>query len=223
MSLPEPSPVVSRIRKVSRKGEYRVFFSDGTEIRVLKDHLPGSGVEEGASLSRNRIEELDWAYKYAACRNAALRLLKVRPRTELELVRRFRSLGTAPKTAERVMADLKTEGLVDDRVFARLWIEEKARKGDCGRLRLLHDLEAKGIRRDVIAEELDNALSEAGEAEIAGRLALKKLGRLGSLPGVEARRKVYAYLLRRGFASDTAAEASQKALDLAGRTETDEI
>jgi len=223
MSLPEVSPEVSRISKVSRKGEYRVFFSDGTEIRILKDQLPGSGIEEGVSLSRHRIEELDSAYRYARCRNAALRLLKVRPRTELELRRRFKSLGAAPRIADRVMADLKTEGLVDDRVFARLWIGEKVRRGDCGRMRLINDLRAKGIERDVMMEELEAALSDGKELELAGRLAIKKMERLGRVPPGEGRRRVYAYLLRRGFTSEAAGEAVQRAVDISGRTETDEI
>jgi regulatory protein len=121
------------------------------------------------------------------------------------------------------MENLKAEGLVDDRIFARLWIEEKVRRGDSGRLRICRDLESKGVPREVVAEELEAALSEAKELEIAGWLARKKMGRLGRAPGEEEMRKVYAYLLRRGFTSDAASEAAQTALGLAGRTETYEI
>ena len=215
--------MVSRVERVPGKGEYLVTFSDGTEIRVLKEHLPMSGIEEGASFDRDRIRELDTVYKQARTRAAALRLLKVRPRTELELRRRFRALRTDRQVADRVVADLKAEGLIDDRIFARLWIAEKVQRGDCGRFRISRDLEAKGIERDVIAEELGAALSGAKELELAGRLALKKMGRLDGVPAREARRKVYAYLLQRGFASDSAAEATKGALDLSGGTDENEI
>ncbi len=215
--------MVSRMERVPRKGEYLVVFSDGTEIRILKEHFPGSGIEEGASLSRDRIRELDSVYKYARARTAALRLLKVRPRTELELGRRFKALGTDRQVAGRVVADLKAEGLIDDRLFARLWVEEKVQRGDCGRVRISRDLEAKGIERGVVTEELRAVLSDAKEADLAGRLALKKMGRLRGTAGREARRKVYAYLLRRGFTSDAASEGTRAALELAGRTDEDEI
>lgn len=223
MTLLESSPVVSRLEKVLRKGEYLVVFSDGTEVRILKEHLPGSGIEEGVSLSRDRIRELDSVYGYTRAREAALRLLKVRPRTELELRRRFKALRTDRQIAERVLADLKAIGQVDDRLFARLWIEEKIRKGDSGSMRMRRDLEAKGIERDIVAEELKAALSDAEELELAGRLALRKMGRLGPAPAREERRKVYAYLLRRGFTSEAAAEATRSALDLSGRTDEDEM
>jgi regulatory protein len=215
--------VVSRMERVPRKGEYLVVFSDGTVLRILKRHLPGSGIEEGVSLDRDRIRELDSVYKYARAREAALRLLKVRPRTELEIRRRFRVLRTDRQAADRVVADLKAEGLVDDRVFAKLWIDEKIQRGDCGRIRISRDLEAKGIERAVVAEELKAALSDAKEVDLAGRLALKKMGRLGDVNAQEARRKVYTYLLGRGFTSDSAAEATKRAIELEARTETNEI
>jgi regulatory protein len=215
--------VVSRMERVPRKGEYLVVFSDGTVLRILKRHLPGSGIEEGVSLDRDRIRELDSVYKYARAREAALRLLKVRPRTELEIRRRFRVLRTDRQAADRVVADLKAEGLVDDRVFATLWIDEKIQRGDCGRIRISRDLEAKGIERAVVAEELKAALSDAKEVDLAGRLALKKMGRLGDVNAQEARRKVYTYLLGRGFTSDSAAEATKRAIELEARTETNEI
>lgn len=215
--------MVSRMERVPRKGEYLVVFSDGTVLRILKRHLPGSGIEEGVSLDRDRIRELDSVYKYARAREAALRLLKVRPRTELEIRRRFRVLRTDRQAADRVVADLKAEGLVDDRVFATLWIDEKIQRGDCGRIRISRDLEAKGIERAVVAEELKAALSDAKEVDLAGRLALKKMGRLGDVNAQEARRKVYTYLLGRGFTSDSAAEATKRAIELEARTETNEI
>ena len=215
--------MVSRMERVPGKREYLVVFSDGTVLRILKGHLPGSGIEEGVSLDRDRIRELDSIYKYARARGAALRLLKVRPRTELEIRRRFRMLGTDRQAADRVVADLKAEGLVDDRIFARLWIDEKVQRGDCGRIRISRDLEAKGIERAVVTEELKAALSDAKELELAGRLALKRMGRLGGITAQEARRKVYTYLLGRGFTSDAAAEATKRAIDLESRTETDEI
>jgi regulatory protein len=223
MTLLESSPVVSRIERVPGKGEYLVALSDGTALRILKEHLPGSGIEEGVSLSRDRIRELDSIYEYTRAREAALRLLKVRPRTELELRRRFRALRTDRQAADRVVTDLKDRGLVDDRIFARLWIEEKIQRGDCGKIRISRDLEGKGIERGVVAEELKTALSDSKELELAGRLALKKMRRVGGAPAREARRKVYAYLLRRGFTSGAASEGTKMALELAGRTETDEI
>ena len=214
---------MSRVERVPRKGEYLVIFSDDTRLRVLKEHFAVSGIEEGVSIDRDRIAALDSGYRYARARQAAMRLLKVRPRTEQELRRRFRALRMERETIEGVIGDLKAEGLVDDRIFARLWVKEKLQRGDCGRVRLRRDLETKGIDRDVVADELNRAFSGVRENELAGDLAIKKLRRLGDLRPSEGKRKVYAYLLRRGFTRDAASEAAQRAVEQAGRTAENDI
>jgi regulatory protein len=211
------------LRKVPGKGEFLVTFSDGTELRVLKDRIAESGIEEGLSVSRERIAELDAEYAYARARQAALRLLRVRPRTELELRRRFSALDCGPVTVRRVIADLKSEGQIDDRIFARLWVREKLQRGDSGRIKIRRDLEAKGISREVIADELRRFFSDDDEARVAEALAVKKIGRLAGTSGSEAMRRVYTHLLRRGFTSDTASGAARRAAEIAGRTDDDEI
>lgn len=209
------------MERIPRKGEYLVIFSDGTELRILKQHLAGAGIEEGASMSRDRIAELERTYEYARARQAALRLLNVRPRTELEIRRRLRALRS--ETVRRLIDDLKAEGLVSDRVFARLWIGEKLQKGDTGSIKIRRDLEAKGITPDIVGDEMKSALAETDEAEIAERLALKRVGRLRNVPARSAERKVYAYLVRRGFPSPVAAEAVRRAIEVSGGTVDDEI
>ena len=84
-------------------------------------------------------------------------------------------------------------------------------------------LEVKGIDREVVADELGKAFTGARETELAGDLALKKLKRMGDVPAGEGKRKVYAFLLRRGFGSDVAAEAARRAIELVGRTDEDEV
>jgi regulatory protein len=223
MASPESSPVVSRLEKVARRGEYLVTFSDGTQLRILKDHLADTGIEEGSRVERDHIAELDAAYRYARARQAALRLLKVRPRTELELKRRLGSTRPGPGTVDRVIADLKAEGLIDDRVFARLWVREKVQRGDSGRKRIRRDLEARGIDRDVVSEVLGRFYDASAETEAARALALRRIDRMGALPAPEAKRRVYAHLLRKGFGSDTAAEAARYAAGRARDTDDDEI
>jgi regulatory protein len=217
MSGLQASPLVTAIERIPRKGEYLVRLSDGSELRILKDHLSQFGVEEGDALDPGTVREIRLAYTHTRAREAALRLLRVRPRTEMELRRRFKRNGVDARTADRIVRDLKQEGLVDDRTFARLWIEEKIAKGDCGRMRIENDLISKGIDRESVIEEIDRSFSGAKELEVAKGLALKRLMRGGGGSSSAVRNKVYAYLLRRGFASDVATEALGYALDALGR------
>jgi regulatory protein len=211
----ESSPVVSVVEPVPRKSEYLVKLSDGSEIRVLEDQLARFGLEVGASIDRAQAEEINFAYAYGVARRAAMRLLKVRPRTEWELKRQLRSRRIPEEAAIRLIDDLKGEGHVDDRVFARLWIAEKISGGNHGRRLLEHQLRARGIDREVLEEVMAADYSVEAEAEVARELAAKKLSKFGHMPEAAARRRVMGHLLRRGFASEVAADAVR---DAAGRS-----
>ncbi len=203
----ESSPVVSVVERVPRKSEYLVKLSDGSEIRVLENDLGRFGLEVGACVDRAQAEAIDSAYAYGKARQAAVRLLKVRPRTEVELRKQLRARNIPGAASNRLIEDLKAEGHVDDRVFARLWITEKISRGTHGRKLLEHQLRTRGITREVLEEVLAGEYSVEAETGVARELAVKRFSRFGHMPEAAARRRVFGHLLRRGFASEVAAGA----------------
>jgi regulatory protein len=209
----ESSPVVSVIERVPRKSEYLIRFSDGSEIKVLEEHLSRFRLEEGACVDQATIEEIDFTYAYGKSRQAALRLLKVRPRTEDELRQRFRTKGVAADVSDRLIADLKAQGLVDDRVFARLWVEEKISRGTHGKKLIRRELQKKGIDVEILEEELSRAYSDAKEIDAAKHLALKRVSRLNGITMKAAKQRVYNHLLMRGFPAHAAREAAEYAVE----------
>jgi regulatory protein len=212
MAVFESSPVISAIQRIPRKREYLVRLSDGSELKALDDDLGRFGLVVGACLDRATIEEMGLAYAYGKARQAALRLLRVRPRTEGELRGRLRRGGTAGQVSDQLIKDLKAEGLLDDRLFAELWIKEEVVRGSHGKRRVRRDLEVKGIEPDILEQELAKHYGDAAELEIARRVGAQKASRLAGLGVPDRRERVYQHLLRRGFEAGVAAEATRWAL-----------
>lgn len=123
-----------------------------------------------------------------------LRFLSFRDRTEKEVREKLKNKGIDEETAEEAILWLKEEGLLDDRNFARRWVEE--RKGRFGADRLLRELLQKGVKRE-IAEEAIRDLTHEEEFETALKLAEKRLRLLP--PGPKRRAKISSFLQRRGF------------------------
>jgi regulatory protein len=219
MNRAKPSPVVSEVEKVPRRKEYSLKLSDGTELRVLEDHLSRFGLSPGKPLSDSLIKQIAFGYELAKARDAALRLLRVRPRTEMELRRRLRGKGFSADAAATLLDEFKAGGVVDDRVFAQLWIKEKKARGDSGRRLIYKHLAAKGIERGILEEELRNNYDHSEEIDIASRLAHSRVGRMKDLPEVKVRQRLLGYLLRRGFDGDTAGQAIECALAGYGKDE----
>lgn len=105
-------------------------------------------------------------------------------------------------------------GLIDDAELARSWVDSRQQRRYLSRTALRHELQRKGVERDVVAEAVA-AVSPDDEREAARSLALKKLRSLRGLDATVQRRRVAGVLARRGFGADVVA-AVLKELRFAG-------
>ena len=131
-------------------------------------------------------------------RDAALRFLSYRPRSEAEVRRRL-SRRFPASLIEGAIADLKTQGLLDDAAFARLWRESREERRPRGASAIRWELLRMGVSREV-AEEALEGLDEEEAAHRAGTGLLRRLGRTeyGAF-----REKLAAHLRQRGFGAET--------------------
>jgi regulatory protein len=216
MTRSESSPTIFALEKIPRRKEYLLRLSDGSELKVTEEDVSAFSLAAGGVLAGDLVVELGQRHQHAASKAAALRLLKVRPRTEAELERGLRARGFPEAVVRCVVEGLKASGHVDDRLFARLWAAEKLRRGASGRRRIVAELRAKQIDRHTAEEETERAFDGEDEIEIAKQLALRRAARMPALPQEAKKRRLYEHLLRRGFESEVAAEATRFALGDSG-------
>jgi regulatory protein len=139
--------------------------------------------------------------------NTAIRFISFRPRSQKELtdflaqkMAKWKVVG-AP-LLEKVVARMGELGYVDDGKFASWWITQRTAFRPKGKRALVSELRGKGIAPDVIEEAFASSSSEDfDEYESAKKIVTKKLNAWGSLPNLELKKKVYAFLAARGFSS----------------------
>ncbi len=137
-------------------------------------------------------------------KEAALRLLAVRARSEGELVDRLRRKGFTEELTAVVVSGLAEVGLVDDAAFARAWADEKMRLRPIGPRRLTSELLSKRIRRELVALVVDETFREHSELELARRAVEKKVRVSGGADAAKRRARLHSFLLRRGFSYEVA-------------------
>lgn len=134
----------------------------------------------------------------------ALTLLGFRARSVSELRRKLLQKGEDVARVEEVIARLRDQKLLDDADFARQFARTKLLAAGSSRRRILLELTRKGVARDVA----DQAIAELGESEgidpaaAVRRVAEKKWKSLAGLDDFTRRRRLYAFLARRGFGPD---------------------
>ena len=119
-----------------------------------------------------------------------LRYLKYRVRTEGEVRNKFKKI-IPPFYLEEFIKEFKQLGLIDDRLFCKVFTEEKLRKG-YGRKAIYFELMKKGVDKNLIEEVVCN-ISKERELKVAWDIVKKKI------KDFQDKRKIYQLLLRRGF------------------------
>jgi regulatory protein len=125
----------------------------------------------------------------------ALDYLAYRPRSESEVRRNLGSKDVEDGVVDVVIGRLKRAGLVDDREFARYWVNNRARFNPRGLRGLRHEMRQKGVSRAIIDDVLATFDVEAAARKTAEAGARRLLHEDLSA----FRRKLQAYMARRGF------------------------
>jgi regulatory protein len=181
--------------KVQRRGRERAnIFLDGTFAFSLgREVVEEQGLHLGQVLTDSQIEELVGADLFGKCYNAALRLLSYRPRSDAEIRARL-SRRFGKEIIDRVLLQLKARQMVDDAAFAQFWRENRESFSPRSKRLLKLELRQKGIDPEVV----DEVLEGFDDDESAYRAAKRK-GRTLERDYETFRRKLGAFLGRRGF------------------------
>jgi regulatory protein len=131
----------------------------------------------------------------------AFLLLKFRLRSEKELYQRLKKRQFSEQIIHKTLAFLKEKQFVDDAAFARSWIQWRLKKS-WGLTRIRQELNIKGIEKKVQESQINALKDSYCEEEVLQRLAEERFAKLKGLGPDKARRRLYAYLLRRGFSSE---------------------
>lgn len=180
-------------------------------VRVQLDGTPFGTIGAGDLLELALVvgRELDEAATSAlaaradrfAARGAVLRLLATRPLPSGEIVRRLVRKGMPRSAVQEAVAVLRDGGLIDDLEFARHYARTRVGRRRVGPVRLVADLRRMGLEQGEAQAAVREALEADGvdPRDVLRRAAQRKLLSLAGVSPALARRRLRAYLLRRGF------------------------
>ena len=149
----------------------------------------------GQTLSDEEIARLQRQDGVERAYERALNFLSYRPRSEAEVCRNLHKKDVEDEVVEVVVERLTRAGLLDDREFARYWVENRLQFNPRGARVLRQELWQRGVPASIIADTLAGL-----DEEVAARKAADAgARRLAHLEPRDFRRKLGAYLARRGF------------------------
>jgi len=133
-------------------------------------------------------------------------LLKFRLRSEKEIRERLKRKNFAEETIKKTLFFLKKERFLDDNYFARSWIEARLKKNLSLR-KLQEELAEKGIDKKIIDRQIEEVKKEYSEREAVLAIVRERIEKSGKIDSNAAKKRIFAYLLRRGFSAEISMEA----------------
>lgn len=195
-------PTLTGIAPDPRQPGYRLVEVDrGRFASLPADAIEWLGLRVGTDLPPVVLQRLRELADVEAAQRAALRALARRAHAWRDLERRLAKKQHPPAAVKTALERLAARGLLDDRRYAEQYAAVRATRGK-GPARIVADLLAQGVERAVAERAVGRALEEEGiDPQVEARAAAAKRARqLSGLPAPVRRRRLLAFLVRRGYA-----------------------
>jgi regulatory protein len=204
-----PGPVTGITARRRERGRYLIAISGVPSFTLSEEILFRAGLQIGDELDAAAITRLLADDDVARATEAALHFLAYRARSEQEVRDRLKRGAFSPEAIDATIVKLNDWHYLDDADFARRWVESRARGKPRGQRLLQQELRQKGIDAETSKQAITDA--DLDEVAAATELARKRLSTMSGEDPVAIRRKISAYLARRGFGFDVARKALEQA------------
>lgn len=122
-------------------------------------------------------------------------------RAHLEVRNKLYEYGLFKNDVEEIISDLITEGFLNEERFAKAFAGGKFRMKQWGRIKIIHELEAKGLTKNCIALGLKE-IEQEHYFKTLKELLVKKSKQLQETNVFVLRDKLAKYAIQKGFEPD---------------------
>jgi regulatory protein len=126
-------------------------------------------------------------------------MLARRELSEAQIRTRLARRQLDPDAIDSAITRLRRERALDDRRVALACARTEARVRQRGRARVVRQIEALGIARDIARAAVAEVFSELDEADLLEQALAKRLRRGASLTDAATVRRIHRYLIGQGF------------------------
>ena len=189
------------------KSRYRIVLDEELTFVLYKGEMNRLNIRRGEEVMEDTYLRIFHEILPKRAKLRCMNLLQSKDYTHRQLEDKLRQGEYPEEIIEDAIAYVESYGYVDDEKYVRDFIEYNISKKS--RMRIENDLMRKGIRKelaDKIFDELKEDGIEIDETEMIRQILLKKNYDSQSATD-EEKRKMYAFLSRKGFCSDVIGRA----------------
>ena len=189
---------VTRIECVT-KTKCKVYLDEQFAFVLYKGELSRYQVQEGRELSESLVDTIKKEVLLKRAKLRAMHLLNAMERTEEQLRTKLRQGLYTDDIIDEALKYVKSFGYVEDEGYAKRYIQ--SRQNAKSKRELYAALCQKGVSREVIEQAMEACYEEKDELEAIRKLVAKRHFSPEDSTDAE-KKKIYDFLLRKGFRSE---------------------
>jgi regulatory protein len=195
--------VITKIEKQKKNSKRWNLYVDGEfACGISEDTFLNFGLRTNDEITDETIDEIKKFDEYQYSKKSALDFLSYRIRSVKEITDKLKSRKISAGTIEKTIEHLEKLGLINDEEFAKQLVQSKTGRKPAGKSVIRQKLFQKGISKDVAEKVIEELYSSEKEKELILEVYGKYLRKVKGQDKFSRRKKMFEYLMRKGFDVD---------------------
>lgn len=184
----------------NKKDRVNIYIDEEYSFSCSMELVYSHELKKDKSIDVDEIKDVIEDDNYIYCKEVALRYVERSLKTEKEVEVKLKQKGFEQGIINRAMDFLKQYNFVNDNMYVKCYVKEKIKKDGVNKIK--YNLAKKGIKDYLIEQEINkiNIDSNSYNNNLM-EIARKKYELLNKkeTDKLKVKKKVYDYLLRKGF------------------------
>ena len=181
------------------KHRYNIFIDGVFAFGLYEDSVLKYGLRTGDELNEEKIKEMREFDEFGYGKKTAYSFLAYKPRSKKDLVKKLKQKKLSDKIIEDIIELLEKQKYLDDKIYAKNYLEDKLNSKPIGKRLAKLKLFEKGIDKELIETTINENYSEDKEFELAAKLMKKYEKKVKFKDMADKKNKCYRYLISKGF------------------------
>ena len=191
-----------KIESIKKTGsKYKILLDNGKVINTYEEVILNNGLLFHKYVSDDLYEKISIDTNYYKSYNKALNMINRRLRSEKEIVEYLRKSEVEEEDIKKIVSNLKGIGLIDDKMFARAYTNDKVNLSNDGPYKIKKYLENNDIREEYINAVINNIDKDIINKKI-DKIIVKKINSNTKYNSYMLKQKILSYLINLGYSRE---------------------
>lgn len=212
--IPGMKRKITDIRLEEESPSSCTIYMDAVPIASVETGFAAKlGLRIGLEIEESVIQKLIAADEVVRTRDYALGLLLSQTYTKQQMIEALEKGGFCVHAINETIENLEQLGHIKDEKYARSWVKNRRHKRPTSKRVMRRELILQGVDKSTVNRVLAE-IDEADEKVLALHVARKQVNRYKSLAPHVAKRRLYAFLIRRGFDHEMVGQVMRQILTI---------